>query len=448
MSKTTTEKNIIIYVMGLKPGAREAVNTYNEKNGTQWEILLLWDSRVRDVNGMTVDSGADHVVVCDFSDNTKITQALEPYRKQLLAITCRTEQSLSRFAKIIPHVPYLRTPTAESITWAADKFEMRKRFRAYDSSITPKFAQIKKNSKADRQRIIDKVGFPMIVKPTNMVASMFVTICYHEEELEIALRTCFRKLRNAYKKDNRLEEPRIIAEEYMEGDMYSVDSYVNSRGGVTHCPLVRTTTGREKCHPDAFCNPLQLTPTALKAGTIENAQNVAEKAIHALGLRSTIAHIELMKIDDEWKVIEVGARAGGFRHLLHKLSCDIDHALNDILVRIPKKPVVPKKCKGYACAMKWYVRKEGKITEMKGIKKVEDLGSFHSIDINKKIGNKAIFAKNGGRSVFNLFMYNEDRSKLLADIRRVEQMVEVKVAARGAKKKVVVKKAAVAKKKG
>ena len=89
--------------------------------------------------------------------------------------------------------------------------------------------------------------------------------------------------------------------------------------------------------------------------------------------------------------------------------------------------------------MKWYAPKEGVITEMRGLKKIEQLDSFHHIDMNKKIGDRFIFARNGGRSVFNLFMYNTDRSKLLADIRRVEQLVEIKVAARGAGIKAVVK---------
>jgi hypothetical protein len=230
----------------------------------------------------------------------------------------------------------------------------------------------------------------------------------------------------------------------MEGNQYSIDSYVNSRGGVTHCPLVRQKTAKEIGHDD-FYTYLQTTPTALKRTTICAAEAVAQKAIHALGLRSTITHTELMKIDDEWKVIEIGARMGGFRHTLHKLSCDINHTLNDILVRIPKKPIVPKKCKGFACAMKWYADKEGIIIEMKGVKKVEELDSFQSIVLGKKVGNRAMFARNGGRAIFKLFMYNADRSKLLADIRRVEQMVQIKIAARGAGKKVVVAKKAVKK---
>ena len=48
---------------------------------------------------------------------------------------------------------------------------------------------------------------------------------------------------------------------------------------------------------------------------------VATKGIHALGLRNTITHTELMKIDDEWKVIEIGVRMGGFRHSAGRTAC-------------------------------------------------------------------------------------------------------------------------------
>jgi biotin carboxylase len=334
---------------------------------------------------------------------------------------------MARFAAVIPHVPYLRTPTTDSLKWASDKYEMRKRMKLFDPSITPRFTLVGSNTKIERQRVIEKIKFPMIIKPTNLAASLFVSICYHEEDLEKTLRSTFRKLQKAYANDNRLEDPKLIAEEYMDGDLYSIDSYVGARGGVEHCPLVKQVTAKKIGHDD-FYNYLQITPTVFKKETIERAQIATEKAIHALGLRSTLAHTELMKVDDDWKVVEIGARMGGFRNELHMLTCGINHSLNDILVRIPAKTNLPKKCTSYACAMKWFAAKEGKISEMKGIKKIEQLESFHRIEVNKKIGDKAVFARNGGRSVFNLFMKNEDRSKLLADIRRAEQLVEIKIA--------------------
>ena len=419
-------RDIIIYVMAIPSGTVDSLRVHEKELGRKLRVMLLLDSKVRATKESKSASRADIVVSCDFSKPEKISEALLPYQDNLLAISCRSEQNMARFAQVIPHVPYLRTPSVSSLEWASDKYEMRKRFKVYDKKITPSFTLVKENSKKERARVAKTIGFPMVIKPTNLAASILVSICYHEEELEKTLRNSFRKIRKAYGDDNRLEQPKLIAEEYIEGDMYSVDSYVNSRGGVTHCPLVRVKTGRDIGHDD-FYNYQQITPTALKSNSIANAHEVTEKAIHALGLRSTITHTELIKVDDEWKIVEVGARMGGFRHLLHELSCDINHALNDVLIRMPAKPKVPKKCKGYACAMKWFAAKEGIITEMKGIKKIEKLESFHSIKMNKKIGDRAKFAKNGGRSVFNLFLYNSDRSKLLADIRRVEKMVTVKV---------------------
>lgn len=430
----TKKKNIIVFVMNL-PDAAATIAQVREIErviGRSVRVMLLRDSRVPEKKDYTQLEGLDLYVSCDFSKPSKIAEALLPYQKQLLAITCRSEQYMGRFMQVLPHVPYLRTPTTESLKWASDKYEMRKRFRLYDKKITPKFTLVKKNSTDERDRVIKKIGFPMIIKPTNLAASRFVSICYHAEELEQTLRRTFRDIRKAYEQDDRLEDPKVIAEEYMEGDMYSIDSYVNSRGKVYHCPLVKVTTGKKIGHDD-FYNYLQMTPSGLKAETVARAAATAEAGIHALGLRSTIAHTELMKIDNEWKVIEIGARMGGFRHLLHDLSCDINHTLNDVLIRLPKRPILPKKCKGYACAMKWFAPKEGKIIEMKGIKKIEQLNSFHSITVNKKIGDRAIFARNGGRSIFNLFLYNSDRAQLLADIRRVEKMVDIKVQTRSKK---------------
>lgn len=417
------DKHIIAYVMNLPASVPPSVKALQKMTGVKYKIMLIWDSKVKDLGHQ---SGYDILLHCDFSDPHSIAEALLPYQDELLAISCRSEANISRFAKVVPHVPYLRTPNSESLTWATDKYEMRRRFRLYDPKITPQFTRVKENTKEERKRVIEKIGFPMIIKPTNLAASLFVTICYHEEELEHALGVAFRKIKKAYEHDKRIEDPKIIAEEYMEGDMYSIDSYVNTRGEVMHCPLVRVKTGKDIGHDDFF-NYLQVTPTALKKESIEKAHAVTETAIHALGLRNTTTHTELMKMDDVWKIIELGPRMGGFRDTLHQLSCDIDHSLNDILIRIPKKPVIPKKCKGYAAAMKWFASKEGKILEMKGVKKIEELESFHTIAINKKVGDRAVFARNGGRSIFNVFLYNDERSKLLADIRRLEKLVKIKV---------------------
>jgi len=413
--------------MGLPVGARESIRRYGKAEKRKFRIMLIVDAKRKEKRTLKDYEDLDILLEVDFSKPNKIAEALLPYQDELLAITCRVESQMMKFAEIIPNVPYLKTPSTESIEWSTDKLKMRRRFALYDKKNTPKFSIVKNNTKAERKRIIEKVGFPMILKPANLAQSLLVSICYHEEELEKTLRNAFRKLQKIYGENNRGEIPNLMVEEYMEGDMYSVDAYVNGWGVVYFCPMVRVKTGKDIGHDD-FYNYLHITPTGLKKTTIERAHLVAEKGIHALGLRNTTAHVELMKVDDEWKLIEIGPRIGGFRHKLHELSCDIDHSLNDVFIHIPKKPVIPKKCKGFAATLKWYPEKEGRITKLKGIKKIRELKSVVDIVVNKKVGDRCIFAKNGGKAVFSVTLYNKERAKLLADIRRVEKLIDIKVA--------------------
>lgn len=415
-------KDIIIFVENISKDQVLTVKKYNPKIKT----LLI-----RDIKRKPADEGrklvCDYVEYVDYYNEFKLAEALEPYQERLLAITARAEIGVQYFIKVIPHIPYLRTPSAESLQWCLDKYKMRRRLKLGCPEHTPAFTKVKSNTKEERERIIKKVKFPMVIKPANLEASVLVSICYHEEELEKTLRKIFKKLKTEYEKLSRVNEPIIIAEEFMDGDMYSIDSYVNSRGKVYHCPLVQIKTGRNIGHDD-FYNYLRVTPTNLKKTTLAKAEAAAEAAIHALGLRNSTAHIELMKIDDEWKIIELGARMGGFRHELYKLSCDIDHQLNDVLIRIPEVPILPKKCKGFSAAMRCYPDKEGIIQSILGIKAISGLKSVVSVRQKLKVGERCYYSKNGGRGVLDIVLYNEDRSKLLADIRRLEKNIKIKIA--------------------
>ncbi len=421
-----SERNIIVYVSLLPAGAVESIRAYEKKEKRKFRIMLIRDTRDGARKEKDAYKGLDILIECDFAIPARIAEALAPYQDALCAITSRSESHMARFIEVIPHVPYLRTPTTESLIWATDKLEMRRRFKLLAPRFSPKYTVVKRNTVEERKRIIEKIGFPMIVKPTNLAQSLLVSLCYHEDELKKALTKLGKKIERIYSENKRTEEPRMMVEAFMEGDMYSVDAYVNSRGKVYFCPMVRVLTGHNVGHEDFF-NYLHMSPTNLKVTSIERAHIASEAGIHALGLRNTTAHVELMKVDDDWKIIEIGPRVGGFRVELHGLTCGIDHSLNDVLIRMPKKPVIPKKCKGYAATIKWYSKKEGRIVGIRGIKKCQELQSFVEIKPTKKIGDMCTFARHGGKAVFTITLYNLERSKLLADIKRVEKLIEVQV---------------------
>ncbi len=285
---------------------------------------------------------------------------------------------------------------------------------------------VKDTSDQTLQAIEEKIGFPLMVKPTGLAASRLVSVCFHKEELAKTLRTVFRKINTAYKETGGTWEPKVLVEQFMEGNMYSIDAYVTSRGKVYFCPMVHVKTGRSIGFDDFF-GYLQSTPTLLKKKNVLDAEATATDAIHALALRSTSAHIELMKTEIGWKIIEVGARIGGFRQMMYELSFGINHTMNDILIRVPEKPQIGRKAKGHSASLKFFSKKEGHLTKLLGIKKTRELESFKKIYVHKKIGSKCTYAKHGGSSVFDIILFNENRAKLLADIRRLELMIKIEV---------------------
>ncbi len=376
-------------------------------------------------SGANLD-GVNIVLSVDFNSDSALQEALAPYQDQLCAITTRAESYLADFIKIIPFVPYLYTPTPESLMWASDKRLMRRHFKIADSSISPKYTLVKDGGDDELNRVVAQIGFPLILKPTNLAQSLLVNVCHHHDELRKAAKEIFKEIEKVYAENGRTERPRVLAEQYMEGLQYSIDAYVSARGKVTCCPLVRQKTGHDIGRDDFF-GYLQSTPTALSAVTVKKAEDVVKRGVHALGLRNTTVHVELMRIDNTWKIIEIGARIGGFRPQLHRLSCGINHGMNDVLVRMGRQPVVPRRCRRFAAAMKYYAKEEGEIVSILGLKKIEKLTSFHKIEMRKKRGDKSVFAKNGGGAIFVLYLVNDSRSDLLADIRRVEEVVKVTV---------------------
>lgn len=364
------------------------------------------------------------VIEADFSSDVALQRAIMPYKHRLLAVTCRAERNIPLLKKIVPHVPYLNTPTGHSLDWTTDKIKMRRLLRSFDKTISPKFVVAHDASQETLDRIERHVGFPLIIKPAGLAASLLVTLCYHREELESSLERTVKKINSIYKKKQGRGDPQILVEEFMEGSMYSMDTYVNQRGVLYHAPLVYIRTGRSVGFEDFF-GYMRITPVNIKAHKVEAARHVAEKAVEALNLRSTTCHIELMRTEDGWKVIEVGPRIGGFRHEMYQLSYGFDHSANDIAIRIPKKPVLSKKIKGYTVVMQFYAHDKGRLRALEGINKVRKLESFSRIAIKKKIGDMCDFARNGDDPVFDIVLFNKDRSRLLADIRRLEQTIRI-----------------------
>lgn len=424
-------RDLVLFVSTIPKEAIDAFRAYKTKKGNSLRLGVILHNKYKQSEEKLAPY--DVVIRANFDSPKSVIKNLKPHEDSLLAISCRSEQRMQDFKKLIPYVPFLRTPTADSIDWATDKLKMRRRFHAYDSSITPKYMVAKDGTQETIDKIKKKIDFPLVVKPASLAQSLLVSLCFHEEDLEKALRKSLRTVKKHYKERKLKEEPKIIVEEFMEGSMYSIDSYVGTRGQVYHCPPVYVETGRSIGFDDFF-NYYQVTPTRLSKLSIRQLQEVTEKGIHALGLRNVTTHTELLRTEEGWKIIEIGGRIGGFRQKFYDLSYDIDHTMNDVKIRIPERPKLPRKVKGYSGILKFYARKEGRLQSIRGLKKIQDLPSVHEIDVKREKGEMCRFAKNGGKSVLNVILFHESRQQFIADKRRIEQAIQIATTSGRAKK--------------
>ncbi len=421
------EKNVILFVGALYGHMIDAVKKHSRETKTKYRIGLIHDSKTKlDKYTKSHLEKLDLVISCDLKNDTALQKALAPYQEEIMVATCRPEKFIPALSNILPHVPYTPGPTVQSLAWTTDKFAMRERLETYAPTINPKYTIIKDDSKQSIKQIIEKVGFPLIVKPSGMAASRLVSICYHKEELETVLKKIFKKLSSVHKETGGTWESKVLIEKFMEGNMYSMDVYVGPTGKMFFCPIVYVKTGRSIGFDDFF-GYQQMTPAKLNKESIEAAEASAAVAIRAMALRSTTVHVEFIRMEDGWKIIEMGPRQGGFRHMMYEYSHGINHTMNDVLVRLGKKPTIPKKQQGWSVAMKFFAKTEGKMKALNGIKKAQDLKSFKVMYVHKKVGDACKYAKNGGSSVFDIIMFNKERSELLADIRRLEQMIEISI---------------------
>ena len=423
-----------LYILFVDPKAKavqanflEALKSLQKTEHKKIEPAFFLDTARFHASNASLIHKSFEVITANSLSTKQLHKAFGPRHDEIVGITCRAESLMDNFQRLIPHIPYIRAPIPLSLDWSTDKLLMRRRLTEYDTKITPKYTVVSDIDHTTINKLEHKVGYPMVVKPSGLAASMLVSIVYHREELEKVLKKSFTALKRVHKKVGGRGEAKILVEQFLEGTMYSVDAYVGASGNCYFAPPVHIKTGRSIGFDDFF-GYQQLTPTKLKKSKIDELETVATKGIHALGLRSTIAHVEVIRTENHgFKIVEIAARMGGFRHDLYEKSYGFDHTLNDMLIRLGKKPKIKKTIKGYTVAMKFYSKKEGKLEKIAGLRKIKSFESFESISVNKEIGEMCKFAKNGGGSVVNVMLHNKDRSNLLADIRRTEQTLKITV---------------------
>lgn len=417
-------QDLILYVGEILPEQIDAVKKLKRITGTKYRVGLLTDKK--SIIPKDIEKKLDVVLRENFKHFSKIEALLIPYLTQVAVVLNRMEYAMPFYARVIPLFPYLKNPTPRSIRIANDKIRMRKTLKKYAPESIPKFTIVNDATEKTLKHIEQEVGFPVVIKPASLYQSKLVSVCFYKEELATQLTETFKKIQSLYKNAKIEHEPKILVEQLMEGDMYSIDGYVNDKGKITFTPLIEIKTGRDKGYDDFFLYS-QMTPTTLDASEVAAAQDCAAKAMYAFGIRSCSAHVELYKTKQGWKIVEIGSRVGGFRNELLGYAFGIKHHVNDILTRLGVNPIIRPTKKRHCVLLKFWPPTTGTLKSVLGFKKICEEKFVAEAIQQKKPGDKISPAKYGDPPTVMLYLVADTRSDLLGNIRKVEQAIDIVV---------------------
>jgi len=421
------DRDTILTINTVEPALVEAVKTLSRKMGRDLKGLSLVHTGYAGFAGRPKDgSGLFEEVICDFDNPDELQQALKPYASRLLAVTCRYEDAMHRLRQVVPFVPYVNTPSETSLLWSTEKPLMRDRLSNYDKKLTPLYQYMEESDLPKLKELVKGFAYPLIVKPSDLQDALLVTECDTEQQLKDCLVHTFKVIQDVYARKHRNVKPSVLVEEMMQGEMYSTDAYVMPDGEVFCLPIVKVITAHSLGLP-GFYSYRHIVPTGLPQSEIDGAFAASTASIKALNLRSTTTHIELFRTPQGWKIIEVGARIGGYREPLYREAYGIQHFYNDLAVRVGIKPTMPGKPISHAAGINIYADEEGEIISIEGLEQARQLDSVVYLSLHAKAGNIALFANNGGQLIVDGILSNQDAGQLEKDVVKVRELINIKI---------------------
>ncbi|SEM30706.1 ATP-grasp domain-containing protein [Rhodococcus maanshanensis] len=147
------------------------------------------------------------------------------------------------------------------------------------------------------------VGFPLVVKPTDLCAGMFVQRADDWAALETAAGYLHRFAVNAR---GQRRDPAVLLEEFLDGPEFSVESWI--RHGAIHTVGV---TDKSLGGATGFVETGHMFPAAVEETVRTQLVATAEAALCAVGLDHGVVHTELRLTAAGPRIIEINPRPAG-----------------------------------------------------------------------------------------------------------------------------------------
>ncbi len=361
-------------------------------------------------------------VVCDFSSRESVLKTVDSIGVPIAGVTTLYDNYVVPAAWIAGHLglPGMPADAAEACT---DKQLMRGAFATAPEKISPDFGVV--SNEQDLWEFACDHAFPLILKPANLAKSLLVTKNHDMGELRANYAAALENIDDVYRKYAPGRQPKLLVEEFLEGPIYSVDAFVDETGE-PHVleQIVDYQTGYDIGFEDNF-HYSRLLPSKLPAEGQKALRHCAAVGIKALGMRSCPAHVEIIMTKDGPRIVEIGARNGGYRERMHSLANGLDIPAIALQLTLGQKPKIHP-TKNEPCAvLELFPKKTGQFAGLENEEKLRALPSLAYLNIKPERGQRVGKASEGFKMCAVIVLHNNDQKQFEEDLNFVNNHVRV-----------------------
>ncbi len=383
------------------------------------EQMLLLDELVGENHA--IKQGCNFVTA-SFSSRESIESVLEQIPGKVDAVVAIYENYVLPAAWIAEKLKANGLPvkSAEACT---DKELMRSLFNKAPKQISPDFRVV--NEKQELLDFADKHSYPLVLKPANLAKSLLVTTCNNKDELVDSYESALREINNIYRKHAPHRKPKLIIEEYLKGPVHSVDAFVDG-DGKPHIldAIVDYRTGHDIGYHDNF-HYSRVLPTSLSKEDQKKFKEAAELGVKALGMKYTAAHIEIIMTEQGPRIVEIGARNGGYRPRMHMLANGIN-IYQQLINTLTDQPIDITNKKNSGCAvLELFPKVPGEFKELLNEVKLRQLDSFKYLSLKAKPGEHIGLSSQGYKMSAVVILQNDNLNQFKSDLEFVDDNVRV-----------------------
>lgn len=274
-----------------------------------------------------------------------------------------------------------------------------------------------------KQEDIDKIKFPVMVKPVDNGGGVGMTVCYGPEDLKVGVEKAMESSK----------QKRFIVEKYMQCD--DMGMYYTFKDGYcsASCIYDRYTTDEQPglsrvCLGGTY-------PSKHLNEYFERMHGNAVRLFNDIGIKNGVLMLSGFYEDGEFYVYDTGFRLQGEApHLLMKAIHGFDQ--REMLIRfaltgsegdIDLKETDDTYLRGKWAATLWFLLKEGKIGEIKGLKETErdpkvvaNIQRLHEGDtvVPEWIGNEK-------QVLTRLYLVCDSKGELADKLRHYQEAIQV-----------------------